>query len=175
MAKMRLLAPRMQALKDRFKDDRQGLSQATMELYKKEKVNPMGGCLPMLVQIPIFISLYYVLIESVQLRLAPFMFWIHDLSVMDPYYILPLIMGGSMFLQQKLSPSVPDPAQAKMMMFLPVIFTVLFLHFPAGLVLYWVTNNLVSMAQQYYIMKTFDPKVEKQKERAKDRKKKNKS
>ena len=171
MAKMRLLTPQIQALKERHQDDRQALSQATMALYKKEKVNPMGGCLPMLVQIPIFFALYYVLIESVQLRHAPFIFWIHDLSVRDPYYILPIIMGASMFLQQRLSPASPDPAQAKMMMFLPLIFTVLFIHFPAGLVLYWVTNNLVSMAQQWYVMKSYDPKAERQKSRQKKRKK----
>ncbi len=163
MAKMRQVQPRMQALKERFGDDKQALTKATMELYKKEKINPMGGCLPMLIQIPVFFALYYVLIEAVQLRQAPFIFWIHDLSVKDPFYILPILMGASMFLQQRLSPPPPDPTQAKIFMFLPLIFTVFFLSFPAGLVLYWLTNNVLSIAQQYYVMKTFDPKKEKQK------------
>ncbi len=160
MARMRDMAPRMKALQERYADDRQALSKATMELYKREKVNPMGGCLPMLVQLPIFIAFYSLLVETVQLRQAPFIFWIHDLTVHDPYYILPVLMGASMFLQQKLSPPPPDPAQAKMMMFLPVIFTVFFLHFPVGLVIYYLTNNLLSVAQQWYVMKTFDPKAD---------------
>lgn len=148
MAAMRHLQPQINALKERFGDDRQKLGQATMELYKKEKVNPMGGCLPMIVQIPVFIALYWVLVESVQLRLAPFVLWIHDLAAPDPYYVLPILMGLTMFIQQKLSPPPPDPMQAKMMMFLPVIFTVFFLSFPAGLVLYWVVNNTLSIVQQ---------------------------
>ena len=152
MAKMKDLAPKMQALKERFGDDKQKFSQASMELYKKEKVNPMGGCLPILIQIPVFIALYYVLIESVELRQAPFMFWIHDLAIRDPYYILPILMGVSMLIQQKLNPPPPDPMQAKMMMFLPVVFTVFFLSFPAGLVLYWLVNNCLSVLQQWYIM-----------------------
>lgn len=153
MAKMRNLAPKFQALKDRYGEDKQKMSQATMELYKKEKVNPMGGCLPTLVQIPFFIALYYVLIGAVELRQAPFMFWIQDLADKDPYYILPILMGLSMFLQQRLNPTPPtaDPMQAKMMMFLPVIFTVFFLSFPSGLVLYWLVNNCLSVAQQWYI------------------------
>lgn len=154
MAKMRDLQPRLQALKDRYGSDRQALGKATMEFYKKEKVNPMGGCLPMLVQIPVFIALYYVLIESVQLRQAPFILWIHDLSVRDPYYVLPILMGASMFLQQKLSPPPPDPTHAKVMLLMPVVFTVFFLNFPAGLVLYWLVNNLLSVAQQWWIMKS---------------------
>ncbi|MGD9385386.1 MAG: membrane protein insertase YidC, partial [Thioalkalispiraceae bacterium] len=125
--------------------------QAIMELYKKEKVNPLGGCLPILIQIPVFIALYYVLLESVELRQAPWILWIDDLSLKDPYFILPLIMGASMFFQQKLNPPPPDPMQAKMMMMLPFVFTVLFLFFPSGLVLYWVVNNLLSIAQQWYI------------------------
>ena len=153
MAKMRELAPRIKQLKDRLGDDRQALSKATMELYRKEKVNPLGGCLPMVIQIPVFIGLYWVLMESVELRQAPFMLWIHDLSQHDPYYILPILMGGSMFLQQRLNPAPADPMQAKVMMFLPVFFTVIFLSFPAGLVLYWLVNNLISILQQWWIMR----------------------
>ena len=141
MAKMKKLAPKIKLLKDKYPDDKQALSKATMEMYRKEKVNPAGGCLPMVVQIPFFFALYYVLIESVQLRQAPFIFWVRDLSVHDPYYVLPILVGLSMFLQQRMSPPPPDPAQAKMMMLLPVIFTVFFLKFPAGLTLYWLTNN----------------------------------
>ncbi len=163
MAKMREIQPRLQALKERFGDDKQAFSRATMEFYKKEKINPLGGCLPVIIQIPVFIALYYVLIESVQLRQAPFIFWIKDLSVHDPYYVLPILMGLSMFLQQRLSPPPPDPMQAKMMMFLPVIFTVFFLSFPAGLVLYWLVNNCASILQQWYVMKTYHPKDEKHK------------
>lgn len=159
MAKMRQLAPRMKALKERYADDKQKMSQATMALYKEEKINPVGGCLPMLIQIPFFIALYYVLIEAVQLRQAPFIFWIHDLALRDPYYILPIIMGLSMFLQQKISPAPPDPAQAKMMMLMPVIFTVFFMSFPAGLVLYWVVNNVLSILQQWYVMQKMEKAV----------------
>ncbi len=151
MANMRRMTPRMTALKERFGDDKQGLNQAMMELYKKEKINPLGGCLPILVQIPVFIALYWVLLESVELRQAPFMFWLNDLSVKDPFYVLPVIMGISMFIQQKLNPPPPDPMQAKIMMALPFIFTVMFATFPAGLVLYWVVNNVLSIAQQWYI------------------------
>ncbi len=151
MANMRRMTPRMTALKERFGDDKQGLNQAMMELYKKEKINPLGGCLPILVQIPVFIALYWVLLESVELRQAPFMFWLNDLSVKDPFYVLPVIMGISMFIQQKLNPPPPDPMQAKIMMALPFIFTVMFATFPAGLVLYWVVNNILSIAQQWYI------------------------
>ncbi len=158
MAKMRKLQPKMLALKERFGDDRQKMAQATMELYKHEKVNPMSGCLPMLVQIPFFIALYWVLVESVQLRQAPFIFWIHDLSVKDPYFILPLINGFLMFVQQKLNPPPPDPTQAKVMMFMPVVFTVLFLSFPAGLVLYWVVNSMVSILQQWFITRQIEGK-----------------
>ncbi len=156
MANMRKVTPRMTALKERFGDDKQRLNQAMMELYKKEKINPLGGCLPILVQIPVFIALYWVLMESVELRQAPFMFWIQDLSVKDPYYVLPLIMGVSMFVQQKLNPTPPDPMQAKIMMALPFVFTILFLSFPAGLVLYWVVNNVLSIAQQWYITRQIE-------------------
>ncbi|MGD8785777.1 MAG: membrane protein insertase YidC, partial [Thioalkalispiraceae bacterium] len=151
MARMKKLAPRMKQISERYADDRQRKGQAIMELYKKEKVNPLGGCLPILIQIPVFIALYYVLLESVELRQAPWILWIDDLSLKDPYFILPLIMGASMFFQQKLNPPPPDPMQAKMMMMLPFVFTVLFLFFPSGLVLYWVVNNLLSIAQQWYI------------------------
>jgi YidC/Oxa1 family membrane protein insertase len=123
-----------------------------MDLYRTEKVNPMSGCLPILIQIPVFIALYWVLVESVQLRQAPFIFWIHDLTQHDPYYILPLLMGVSMFIQQRLNPPPPDPVQAKVMMLMPVIFTLLFANFPAGLMLYWVVNNTLSFLQQWYVM-----------------------
>lgn len=157
MGKMRLVQPKIEALKNQFGDDKQGFSQALIGLYRKEKINPLGGCLPILIQIPVFIALYYVLLESVELRQAPFIFWINDLSAKDPFYVLPLIMGASMFLQQKLSPTPPDPMQAKVMMFMPVLFTVLFLSFPSGLVLYWVVNNVLSILQQWYITKKLDP------------------
>jgi YidC/Oxa1 family membrane protein insertase len=151
MAQMRKLAPRIQTLKERYGDDRQKMNEAMMEMYRKEKINPLGGCLPIVVQIPVFIALYWVLVESVELRQAPWMFWIRDLSTQDPYYVLPLIMGVSMFVQQKLSPAPPDPMQAKIMMAMPIVFTGMFLFFPAGLVLYWVVNNTLSIAQQWYI------------------------
>jgi YidC/Oxa1 family membrane protein insertase len=153
MANMRKLAPRLQALKERYGDDKQKLNQAMMDMYKKEKVNPLGGCLPVVVQIPVFISLYWVLLESVEMRQAPFMLWIQNLSSPDPYYILPLIMGATMLIQQKLNPAPMDPMQAKVMMILPVVFTVFFAFFPSGLVLYWVVNNTLSIAQQYVITK----------------------
>jgi YidC/Oxa1 family membrane protein insertase len=156
MAKMRALAPKLKELKERYGSDRQKMSQETMKLYQKEKVNPIGGCLPMLIQIPVFIALYYVIIEAVQLRQAPFMLWIQDLSVQDPYYILPVIMGISMFVQQKLNPAPPDPMQAKMFMLMPIFFTFLFAAFPSGLVLYWTANNLLSLLQQWYIMRRYE-------------------
>ncbi|MCD6045880.1 MAG: yidC [Gammaproteobacteria bacterium] len=161
MAKMRELQPKMAALKERFGDDKQKMSQATMELYKSEKVNPLGGCLPIAVQIPFFIALYWVLAESVALRQAPFILWIHDLSLRDPYYILPILMIITMFVQQKLSPTPPDPMQAKMMMVLPLVFGVLFMMFPAGLVLYWVVNNTVSILQQWYITRNYEKAIHK--------------
>lgn len=153
MAALRKLQPRMQAIRERYGDDRQKATQATMELYRSEKVNPMSGCLPIIVQIPVFIALYWVLLESVELRQAPWILWIHDLSVRDPYFVLPILMGITMYIQQKLNPPPPDPTQAKMMQFLPVFFTFLFLNFPAGLVLYWVVNNALSILQQWYIMR----------------------
>lgn len=153
MAKMRNLQPKLTDLKERFGDDRQKMGQAMMELYKKEKVNPMGGCLPIILQMPIFIALYWVLLESFELRHAPFMLWIQDLSVQDPYFILPLLMGVSMFVMQKMQPIAPtmDPMQVKMMQWMPVIFTVFFLWFPAGLVLYWLVGNIVAITQQKII------------------------
>ncbi|MCH2338542.1 membrane protein insertase YidC [Pseudomonas sp. NPDC047963] len=151
MARMRAVSPKMQALKEQFGDDRQKMSQAMMELYKKEKINPLGGCLPILVQMPVFLALYWVLLESVEMRQAPWMFWITDLSIKDPFFILPIIMGVTMFIQQQLNPTPPDPMQARVMKLLPIIFTFFFLWFPAGLVLYWVVNNCLSIAQQWYI------------------------
>ena len=162
MANMRKLTPRMQALKDRYGDDKERLNQAMMEMYKKEKINPLGGCLPILVQIPVFIALYWVLLESVELRHASFIFWLDNLTAPDPYYVLPLIMGVSMFIQQKLNPPPPDPIQAKVMMALPFVFTVFFAFFPSGLVLYWTVNQLLSIAQQWYITQRIE-KAEAQK------------
>jgi len=151
MGNMKKLQPRIEALKQQCGDNKQQFSQAVMDLYKREKVNPFGGCLPMLIQIPVFIALYYVLLESVELRHAPFALWITDLSAKDPFYVLPLLMGASMLLQQKMNPAPADPVQAKVMMAMPIVFTVVFLNFPAGLVLYWVVNNSLSIAQQWYI------------------------
>jgi YidC/Oxa1 family membrane protein insertase len=156
MARMRAVQPKMMAIREEFADDKQKQSHAMMELYKNEKSNPMGGCLPILVQMPVFIALYWVLMESVELRQAPFALWINDLSVMDPYFVLPLLMGASMWFMQKLNPPPPDPMQAKIMQWLPVMFTFFFLWFPAGLVLYWVVNNLLSMAQQYVITRRIE-------------------
>ncbi len=152
MAGMKKLAPRLQKIKETYKDDKQKIGKKTMELYKKEKINPAAGCLPILVQIPVFISIYWVLIEMVELRQTPFLY-LPDLSMKDPYFILPLIMGASMWFQQRLNPPPADPIQAKIMMMLPVVFTVFFLWFPSGLVLYWVTNNVLSITQQVYINK----------------------
>ena len=156
MANMRRVQPKMADIREQYAEDKQKQSQAMMELYKKEKINPMGGCLPVLVQMPVFIALYWTLMESVELRHAPFMLWIDDLSVMDPYFVLPLMMGASMWFMQKLNPPPPDPMQAKIMQWMPVMFTFFFLWFPSGLVLYWVVNNLLSMAQQYVITRQID-------------------
>jgi YidC/Oxa1 family membrane protein insertase len=156
MANMRRVQPKMTAIREEFADDKQKQSQAMMELYRKEKINPMGGCLPILVQMPVFIALYWTLMESVELRHAPFVLWIKDLSVMDPYFVLPLMMGASMYFMQKLNPTPPDPMQAKIMQWMPIVFTFFFLWFPSGLVLYWVVNNLLSMAQQYVITKQIE-------------------
>jgi len=151
MAHLREMAPRMQALKDKFGDDKQKLQQAMMEMYRTEKINPMGGCLPILVQIPVFISLYWVLLGSVQLRHAPFFGWIHDLSATDPYYVLPILMGATMIIQTFLNPPPTDPIQAKVMKIMPVAFSIFFFFFPAGLVLYWLVNNILSIWQQWAI------------------------
>jgi len=159
MAKMRMLQPKLQAMRERIGDDRQRMSQEMMELYKKEKVNPLGGCLPLVLQMPIFIALYWALMESVELRHSPFFGWIHDLSAQDPYYILPLLMGASMFLIQKMSPTtVTDPMQQKIMTFMPVMFTFFFLFFPSGLVLYWLVSNVVTLIQQSLIYKALEKK-----------------
>jgi YidC/Oxa1 family membrane protein insertase len=163
MAKMRNLQPRMKALQDRYKDDRQALSQAMMDLYKREKVNPAAGCLPILIQMPFFLAFYWVLLESVEMRQAPFALWITDLSTRDPYFILPLIMGVAMFTQQKLNPAPADPVQAKVMQVMPIMFTVFFAFFPSGLVLYWVTNTLLSIAQQWKINKVVEAEMKAQK------------
>ncbi len=156
MARMRKVQPKMVEIRERFSEDKQKQSQAMMELYRKEKVNPMGGCLPILVQMPVFIALYWVLMESVELRQAPFILWLKDLSVMDPYFVLPLIMGVCMWFAQKLNPPPPDPMQAKVMQWLPVMFTFFFLWFPAGLVLYWVVNQMLSIAQQWVITRQIE-------------------
>ncbi|MBA2689982.1 MAG: membrane protein insertase YidC [Burkholderiales bacterium] len=156
MAQMKVLAPKMQKLKEQYGDDRAKLQQAMMEMYKKEKINPLGGCLPILIQIPVFISLYWVLLATVELRHAPFALWIQDLSVADPYFILPVIYALTMFVQMKLQPMSPDPVQQKVMMAMPVVFSVLFIFFPAGLVLYWIVNNVLTIAQQWHINRVIE-------------------
>jgi YidC/Oxa1 family membrane protein insertase len=158
MARMKEVQPRLIAMKEQYKGEPQKLNQAMMEMYRKEKINPLGGCLPVVIQIPVFISLYWVLLSSVEMRNAPWIGWIHDLSVPDPYYILPIIMAASMFVQTKLNPTPPDPIQAKVMMYMPLVFSVMFFFFPAGLVLYWVVNNLLSIAQQWQINQMFGKK-----------------
>ena len=151
MANMRRVQPRLLAIRDRYKNDKTRLNKAMMDLYKEEKINPLGGCFPILVQIPVFIALYWVLLESVELRQSGFVLWIKDLSAPDPYFVLPVIMGVTMFVQQRLNPAPMDPVQEKVMMLLPFIFTVFFAFFPSGLVLYWVANNILSIAQQWMI------------------------
>ncbi len=153
MAQMRELAPRLQSMKEKFGDDRQKMQMAMMDLYKKEKINPMGGCFPILIQVPVFIALYWVLLGSVELRHAPFFGWIKDLSAIDPYFVLPILMGATMIIQTKLNPKPTDPMQAKIMTWMPVVFSVFFFFFPAGLVLYWLVNNILSIAQQWYVNK----------------------
>jgi YidC/Oxa1 family membrane protein insertase len=160
MAHMKAVAPRMQQLQQRYADDRAKLNQAMMELYRTEKINPLGGCLPILVQIPVFIALYWVLLAAVELRHAPWLGWITDLSSPDPYYILPLIMAVSMFVQTRLQPPPPDPIQAKVMMFMPIVFSIFFFFFPAGLVLYWTVQNLIGIAQQWWINKLVEKQVQ---------------
>jgi YidC/Oxa1 family membrane protein insertase len=156
MAKMRLVMPKLAKLKESYGDDKMRLNQEMMALYKKENINPLGGCLPILVQIPVFIALYWVLQGTVEMRNAPWIGWITDLSVQDPYYVLPLIMGVTMFIQTKLNPAPPDPLQAKIMLMMPILFTGMFLFFPAGLVLYWTVNNLLSIAQQWQITRAIE-------------------
>ena len=156
MARMRKIQPKLATLKERYGDDKQQFSQAMMEMYKKEKINPLGGCLPILVQMPVFIALYWVLKESVELRHEPFFGWITDLSAKDPWFILPVIMGVSMWFQMRLNPTPPDPTQAKVMQMMPFMFTFMFMWFPAGLVVYWVSNNILSIAQQWYITRSIE-------------------
>lgn len=156
MARMRAASPKMQSIRERYGDDRQKMSEAMMKLYKEEKLNPLSGCLPIIIQMPVFIALYWVLLESVEIRQAPWLGWIHDLSVSDPYLILPIIMGATMFLQQRLNPTPPDPIQAKVFKIMPIIFTFFFIWFPAGLVLYWVINNVLSIAQQWIITRQIE-------------------
>jgi YidC/Oxa1 family membrane protein insertase len=151
MAKMRVVAPKLEKIKKQYGDDREKLNRAMMDLYKTEKINPLGGCLPVLIQIPVFIALYWSILESVEMRYAPFFGWIQDLSAADPYYVLPIIMGASMILQSHLNPAPPDPMQAKLMKIMPVVFSIVFFFFPAGLVLYSIVNNILSIAQQWYI------------------------
>jgi YidC/Oxa1 family membrane protein insertase len=151
MAKMKLVTPRMMKLREQYGDDKVKLNQAMMDLYKTEKINPLGGCLPIVVQIPVFISLYWVLFESVELRHAPFYLWIKDLSAPDPWYVLPSLMMVSMIVQTKMNPTPPDPVQAKVMMIMPLVFGVMFFFFPSGLVLYWFVNNILSILQQWQI------------------------
>jgi len=162
MAKMRAIAPRMKQIQESYKDDREKLGRAMMELYKREKINPLAGCLPMVVQIPFFISFYWVLLESVEMRQAPFLLWINDLSSRDPYFVLPLLMGGAMFAQFKLNPAPPDPMQAKIMQFMPVVMTGMMAWFPSGLVLYWLTNTVLSIVQQWRVNQVVQAEASKQ-------------
>lgn len=159
MAKMKEFTPKMKEIQDRYKDDKQLRTKYMMELYKQEKINPLGGCLPIVVQIPVFLALYWVLLASVEIRNAPWIGWITDLASADPYYILPLIMAGSMYIQQKMSPPPADPLQAKVMMFMPLIFSIMFFFFPSGLVLYWIVNNVLSIAQQWWVEKQYGGKA----------------
>ena len=156
MAKMKLITPRLTKIREMYGHDRNKMNQAMMELYKTEKINPLGGCFPILVQIPVFIALYWVLLAAIELRHAPFIFWIKDLSAQDPFYVLPVLMAASMVLQTRMNPVPPDPVQAKVMQFMPYVFSVFFFFFPAGLVLYWLVNNILSIAQQWQIQRMFD-------------------
>lgn len=156
MAKMKLVTPRLTKIREMYVHDRQKMNQAMMELYKTEKINPLGGCFPILVQIPVFIALYWVLLAAIELRHAPFVLWIKDLSALDPYYVLPILMAATMVLQTRMNPTPPDPVQAKVMQIMPFVFSVFFFFFPAGLVLYWLVNNILSIAQQWQIQRMFD-------------------
>jgi YidC/Oxa1 family membrane protein insertase len=151
MREMQKIQPQLSALKQKYKDDKEKLNKELMGLYKRYKINPLGGCLPMVAQIPVFIALYEVLSVAIELRHAPFLLWIQDLSAKDPYYVTPILMGATMLVQQKMTPSTMDPAQAKIMLIMPVVFTFLFMSFPSGLVIYWLVNNVLSIAQQYHI------------------------
>ena len=170
MARMKKVTPRLTALRERYGNDRMKMNQAMMELYKEEKINPLGGCLPIVIQIPVFIALYWTLLASVEMRHAPFYGWITDLSAQDPYYILPIIMAISMFLQTKMNPTPPDPIQAKMMTIMPIGFSIFFFFFPAGLVLYWVVNNILSIAQQWQITRMIESGADPDKQRAEKKK-----
>jgi YidC/Oxa1 family membrane protein insertase len=156
MAKMKLVTPRLTKLREQYAHDRQKMNQAMMELYKTEKINPLGGCFPILVQIPVFIALYWVLLAAIELRHAPFVLWIHDLAALDPYYVLPILMTATMVLQTRMNPVPPDPVQAQVMKYMPFVFSIFFFFFPAGLVLYWLVNNILSIAQQWQIQRMFD-------------------
>jgi len=156
MAKMKLITPRLTKIREMYQHDRAKMNQAMMELYKTEKINPLGGCFPILVQIPVFIALYWVLLAAIELRHAPFMLWIEDLSALDPYYVLPVLMSVTMVLQTRMNPTPPDPVQAKVMQFMPYVFSVFFFFFPAGLVLYWLVNNILSILQQWQIQRMFE-------------------
>jgi len=156
MQEMKKLQPKIAELKERYKNDQQKIGAETMALYKAHKVNPFGGCLPIVIQIPIFFGLYKALLYSIELRHSPFFWWIQDLSAKDPYYITPIIMGATQFIQQKMTPTMGDPMQAKLMLFMPVIFTFFFLNFPSGLVIYWLFNNIFSIGQQYYMNKKLE-------------------
>jgi len=153
LERMKDFTPRIKELRERYKEDKKKMNQELMALYKAEKINPLGGCLPVVVQIPVFIALYWVLLGSIEIRNAPWIGWITNLAAPDPYYVLPLLMAASMFLQQKMSPPPPDPMQAKMMLAMPIMFSITFFFFPSGLVLYWVVNNLISIAQQWWVSK----------------------
>jgi YidC/Oxa1 family membrane protein insertase len=161
MAKMRAVGPRMKQIQDTYKNDREKLGRAMMDLYKKEKINPLAGCLPMVVQIPFFIAFYWVLVESVEMRQAPFILWVNDLSARDPYFVLPLLMGSAMFAQFKLNPAPPDPMQAKIMQFMPLVMTAMMAWFPSGLVLYWLTNTVLSIAQQWRVNQVVQAEAQK--------------
>ena len=161
MAKMRAIAPRIKSIQERYKDDREQLAKHMMELYKREKINPVAGCLPIVVQIPVFLAFYWVLLESVEMRQAPFFGWIQDLSSRDPWFVLPVLMGVAMFGQFKLNPAPPDPMQAKIFALMPIIMTVMMAWFPAGLVLYWLTNTLLSIAQQWKINRVVEMEAKK--------------
>ena len=166
MANMKECGPKIEELKARYKDDKPAMNKAMMDLYKTEKINPLGGCLPVVVQVPVFIALYWVLLASVEIRNAPWLGWITDLAMPDPYYILPLLMAGSMFIQQRMTPPPPDPMQAKVMMFMPVVFSIMFFFFPSGLVLYWIVNNVLSIAQQWWVNKQYEASKAKKKKAA---------